>query len=58
MYRLAVTQQTYVIVGSQPQSDGGKVEGVSDEVRHVPHVADVLLGSGVPQLLYLAPYET
>ena len=58
MYRLAVSQQTYVIVGSQPQSDGGKVEGVGHEVGHVPHVADVLLSPGVPQLLDLAPDET
>ena len=49
---------TYVIVSSQSESDGGKVEGVGDEVGHVPHVADVLLGSGVPQLLDLAPDET
>ena len=48
---------TYVIICSQPQSDCGKVEGVGDEVRHVPHVADVLLCSGVPQLLDLAPDE-
>ena len=53
-----MSQPTYVIVSSQPQSDGGKVEGVGHEVGHVPHVADVLLGSGVPELLDLTPDET
>ena len=50
--------KAYIVVGSDPERDGGDVEGVGDEVHHVPHVADVLPHPHVPQLLYLAPDQT
>ena len=49
--------RAHVIVGPHPQPDGGHIEGVGDEVHHVPHVADVLLQPHIPQLLDLAPYQ-
>ena len=48
---------TYIIVGPDPQPNGGDVEGVGDEVDDVPHVAHVLLQPNVPQLLDLTPYQ-
>ena len=32
---------THIIVGPDPQPNGGDVEGVGDEVADVPHVTDV-----------------
>ena len=49
---------THVIVSSQSERDGCQIERVGDEVRNVPHVADVLLRPGVPELLDLAPDQT
>ena len=46
------------MVGPEPEGDGGYVEGVGDEVEDVPHVAEVLPGPHVPQLLDLAPDES
>ena len=46
------------MVGPESEGDGGDVEGVRDEVEDVPHVADVLPGPHVPQLLDLAPDES
>ena len=31
----------YIIIGPDPESNGGDVEGVGDEVADVPHVAHV-----------------
>ena len=50
-----LNQATHVVVSTQPEADGGDVEGVGDEVDDVPHVADVLLQAHVPQLLDLTP---
>ena len=47
----------YVKISHSSQSDGGHVEGVGDEVHDVPHVADVLLETDVPELLDLGPDE-
>ena len=49
---------TYIIIGPDPEPNCGDVEGVGDEVHHIPHVADVLPQPHVPQLLNLAPDET
>ena len=46
------------MVGPESEGNGGDVEGVRDEVEDVPHVADVLPGPHVPQLLDLAPDES
>ena len=48
---------TYVTKSPDSQTYGGHVEGVGDEVHHVPEVAGVLLQPHVPQLLDLAPDE-
>ena len=50
-----VKTKTHVVVSTQPEADGGDVEGVGDEVDDVPHVADVLLQADVPQLFDLTP---
>ena len=34
----------HIIVGPNPESNGGDVEGVGDEVTHVPHVTHVPSG--------------
>ena len=46
---------THIVVGAEPQADGGNVERIRDEVHHVPQVAHVLLQPDVPQLLDLTP---
>ena len=45
----------YIKVGNCPQTNCGNVQGVGDEVDHVPHIAYVLLEANVPELFYLAP---
>ena len=49
---------TYVIICSEPQGDGGQVKRISHEVSHVPHITDISLGTRVPKLLNLTPYQT
>ena len=52
-HRTTKTNSTYVKIRDSSEPDGGHVEGVGDEVHHVPHVADVLPQPHVPQLLDL-----
>ena len=49
---------TYVIISPEPQCDGGQVKRISHEVSHVPHITDISLGTRVPKLLNLTPYQT
>ena len=49
---------TYVIICPEPQCDGGQVKRISHEVSHVPHITDISLGTRVPELLNLTPYQT
>ena len=49
---------THIKIRYSSQSYCGDIEGVGDEVHHIPHVADVLPQPHVPQLLDLAPDET
>ena len=41
MYLNVNMSMTYIIVGPDPESNGGDVEGVGDEVADVPHVTHV-----------------
>ena len=52
-----IWRHTDLIVRDDSERDGGDVERVGDEVDDVPHVADVLPETHLPQLLYLAPYQ-
>ena len=52
-----IPQETYIKVCDSPESDGGYVERVGDEVHDIPHVADVFPEPHVPELLDLAPDE-
>ena len=55
---LSVSRLNYIKIGHGPQSDGGHVERVCDEIHDVPHIIDVLLQTHVPQLLDLAPDQS
>ena len=48
---------THVIISPESERDGGQVKRICHKVRHVPHITDISLGTRVPQLLYLAPYQ-
>ena len=39
-----MSKMAHIIVGPNPESNGGDVEGVGDEVAHVPHVTHVPSG--------------
>ena len=58
VFVLHLARLNYIKIGHSPQSDGGHVERVGDEVHDVPHVIDVLLQSHVPQLLDLTPDQS
>lgn len=45
------------VVSDHPERSGGYVQGVCNEVDHVPHVVHVLLQADVPQLLHLRPNQ-
>ena len=47
------TEMTYIIVSPDPESDGGDVEGVGDEVSHVPHVAHIPSSQKIMRACYL-----
>ena len=49
---------TYITVGSDPQTDGGNVQRICDEVNNIPKVTCVLLETHVPELLDLTPDES
>ena len=51
------TRVYYIKISHCSQSNSWQIKRVGDKVHHVPHVADVLLETDVPQLLDLGPDE-
>ena len=49
---------TYIKISDCSEAYCGDVQRIRNEVHHIPHVADVLLETHVPELLDLAPDET
>ena len=56
MTKQVLHNDNYIKVCYSSETDSRHVEGVGDEVDHVPHVVDVLLQADIPQLLNFTPY--
>ena len=52
-----MSETTHITKSPNTEPNSGHIEGVGDEVHHVPEIAGVLLETHVPELLDLAPDE-